>query len=141
MEFLIDDEKKGLLSDLGLLLLRLWTGLALFLGYGLIKVTDFAGQVEIRDGFMGMPGELAAGLLVFAEVVCALLVAAGALTRLSAIPIVITMVIAAFVGLAGEDFATRVPALYFGVASLALVLTGPGRFSVDSLIDRRFRSD
>ena len=140
MEHWIADEQKELMSDVGLLVLRLWTGLAMFLGYGLVKVMDFPGQIEERAGFLGMPGELAAGLLVFAEVVCALLVAAGFLTRAAAVPIVIAMLIAAFVGLAGEDFVTRVPALFFAMTSLTFVLTGPGRFSVDRLVEDRLTS-
>lgn len=135
MKFL-DEKTQNILDDVGLLVLRVWTGLAMFFGHGLGKLLDFSEQVEIRAGFMGMPGILAASLLVFAEVFCAILIALGVATRFAAAVLLVTMLIAAFVGHAGDPFGMRELALFFATASLVLVLTGPGRISFDHLIKR-----
>jgi putative oxidoreductase len=95
-------------------------------------------------------------LAVLAEFVCAVLVVVGFATRFAAVPVVVTMAVAAFVVhgsdpwsmgeaarrfMAGESksWASKEPALLFLIPFLALVFTGAGKFSVDGLIRRHPR--
>lgn len=138
MEHLLDDERKTLLKDVGLLILRVWAGLVMAIAHGLPKLTDFAERAEGWDGmFFGMPGAMATGLAIFGEFVCALLVAAGALTRLAAIPVVVAMAVALYAhfGLWGDEFRDGELAMMFLSIFLLFVFTGPGRFSIDGLIE------
>lgn len=141
--------RQTLATSAGLLILRL--GVAGFmLGHGWGKVQMLrGGQVEMIGDPIGIGSMATLVLLIFAEFVCAALVLVGLLTRLAAGPLVIAMAVAAFVA-HGDDpwtmdtayaqvFAgerdlpmSKQPALMFLVPFLALVFTGPGRFSLDA---------
>jgi len=100
-------------------------------GHGWSKLVKiFTWNLEFSDpiGIGHIPSLL---LATFAEFFCSLALIAGFRTRLAAIPLVITMLVAAFVR-HGADAWTRkeLPVLY-GAAFLAVILLGPGRFSLD----------
>ena len=76
-------------------------------------------------------------LAVLSEFVCALLIMAGAWTRLACIPFVVTMLVAAFVVHGDDPFKKQELALLYGAGALALGLIGAGRFSVDAWLQVR----
>lgn len=100
-------------------------------GHGWSKLKRiFAGNLEFADpiGIGPIPSLL---LATFAEVICSLAVIAGFRTRLAAIPLVITMVVAAFIRHGASPWARKELALLYAVTFLVVILLGPGRFSVD----------
>jgi len=118
-------------ASVGLLLLRLMTGLGMAVGHGWGKLSQFS---ENLGGFadplgIGSPASFIGA--VFSEFVCALLIAAGLCTRLAAVPLIFTMGVAAFVVHADDPFSTQEKALLYFFAYLALLFTGPGKFSMD----------
>ena len=121
-------------ASLGLLILRLGAGGMLVFGHGWGKLLAFA------DKSQGFPDPLGIGHLpsmagtVGAEVVCAALVAVGLATRLAALPVVFTMVVAGFVVNAGAPWGEKELAAIYLVPFLALVFTGPGAYSLDAKI-------
>jgi putative oxidoreductase len=127
-------------ADAGLLLLRLFTGLAMALAHGL-------GKLPPSDRFVDGVAELgfpfpvvfawAAGL---AEFVGGLLLAAGLATRPAAFFVAFTMAVAAFGRHADDPFAVQERALLFLAISVAFLLIGAGRYSADALISRRAAS-
>ena len=122
---------------LGLLLLRLFFGLALVLAHGLKKLPPserfLAGVVE-----MGFPAPmLFAWLSTFAEFFCAMLLVIGLATRPAAVFVAINMAVAAFIRQAGDPFNEIELALAYLVVAIAFVFTGAGRYSVDELLRRR----
>ena len=140
--------------SLGLLILRLGMGGYMAThGWGKLQMV-LSGQYEMFGDPIGIGSRLSLLLVMFAEFICALLVVAGAATRLAAIPVVITMGVAAFVthgsdpwtmqaaamaffSGASKSWASKEPALMFLVGFLALVFTGAGQYSVDGLVARR----
>lgn len=129
----------GSVGSLGLLLLRLGFGGMMAFGHGLGKLM---GYEKMKEGFadpMGlidMPYALMA--LIGAEFFCAICIMIGLLTRLTAIPLVYAMGVAAFVvHKAGPIFmgpgadGPKEPALVYLIAFAVLILTGPGIFSID----------
>jgi len=70
-------------------------------------------------------------LAVFAEVFCAAAVMVGIATRLAAIPLVVTMLVAAFV-VHSDDRGQRRSSPCSTCPFLTLVFTGPGKFSFDA---------
>lgn len=143
-------------SSIGLLILRFGMGgFLLTHGWGKLQ-TLLAGNFDQFADPIGLGTGPSLVLAVGAEAFCAVLVMAGLITRLAAVPPVITMLVAAFVVHASdpwtmgggaalfqageaESWASREPALLYLFAFLTLVFTGPGKFSVDALIRRRRR--
>ncbi len=94
------------------------------------------GEIQFRDP-LGVGETTSLALAVFAEVICSLLLAFGLLTRWALVPLIITMAVAAFIVHASDGFRGMEMALLFGVSYLTLFLTGPGKYSMDSLLGNR----
>jgi len=124
------------LADLGLLALRLLAGLGLAFGHGLGKMPPSERFVSGVAG-MGFPApDVFAWAAALSEMVGGLLVAAGLLTRPSAFFVTITMLVAAFLR-EGPTFGDKEKALLYAGVALLLMLSGPGRYSLDAMIRRR----
>ena len=122
-------------DDLGKLLLRLGVG-GLMLFHGLHKVF---GGVDGIAGMLtahGIPGFVAYGVLL-GEVVAPVLIILGVLTRLSALGLAFTMVVAwLLVGLNNTFMLDKVGAwaieslVYFFLGALAVAFLGAGRYAL-----------
>jgi len=136
-------------ADGAALILRLIAG-AIFLPHGWSKVAGeggtaaFAADVSASYGIPAILGHVAA----YAEVVGAALLLIGLLTRLSALLLACTMFVAAFIVQLPDALfevppnaiklfvilrGIELPLALFGICC-ALVLTGPGRVSLDHLV-------
>ncbi len=120
-------------SELGLLILRLFTGLAMALAHGVEKIPPSGRLIDhVED--LGLPSPIllawAAGI---AELVGGLFLAAGFLTRISAFLIFATMLVAAFGVHGGDAFVEQEKALLFAAATLPFLLSGSGKVGVDQL--------
>lgn len=125
-------------TDLSLLLLRLVFGGFMILNHGWGKMMKFFADDPIKFADpIGMGMEASLGLAVFAEVICAFLLVIGLFTRWSAVPALITMLVAAFVIHGADSFKDKESALLFGVVYLVLMLVGAGRYSVDGWLAQR----
>jgi putative oxidoreductase len=121
--------------SVGLLILRVGTSL-LMLRYGYAKLERYlSGNRGFADPF-GWGEELSLVLTILAEVGCSLLLILGLGTRLVLIPLIVTMLIAFFVIHANDPFDKQEHPLVFLVPYLTLLLTGPGRFSLDQRLFR-----
>ncbi|MBK9471474.1 MAG: DoxX family protein [bacterium] len=78
-------------------------------------------------------------LAILAELVCALLVVLGLFTRLATIGPLFVMATAFLVIHAADPLARRELALIYFIGFLAILLLGPGRYSLDELRSRRRR--
>jgi len=123
-------------TSIGLLVLRVGMSALLFLKHGWPKALNFAERTQTFSDPLGVGSGMSLTLVVFAEFVCSTLVALGLLTRLACIPIIIFTLVAVFVQHAADPFAKKELAIVYGISYLALLLTGPGRFSFDALIGR-----
>lgn len=120
-------------AELGLLGLRVFTGLAMALAHGVGKVPPPGGFVNgVED--IGFPAPLFfAWAAALSELVGGLFLAAGFLTRISAFLIFTTMLVAAFGRHGGEGFAAQEMAFLYAAAALPFMLAGCGRVGVDQL--------
>jgi putative oxidoreductase len=127
---------RPLSSDFGLLLLRLISG-GVILTHGLPKLQKIlAGNFQFADP-IGLGAEASLYFSAFAEVICALLVVLGLLSRIALIPLLINLSVAFFIFHAADNFAIKeLPLLFLGMF-LVLFFTGPGRFSIDSRLGKR----
>ncbi len=123
--------------DYSLLILRLVSG-GFMLTHGIGKFFKLFGDAPIMFADpLGIGITTSLALTVFAEVLCALLIIVGFATRLSAIPLLITMIVAALVVHANDGFGKQELGLMYAAIYLVLTLTGAGKFSVDNLIQKR----
>jgi putative oxidoreductase len=123
-------------TDAGLLLIRLLSG-GMILTHGIPKFNRLFGPepVKFADPF-GLGPEISLTMAVFAEVICAVLVILGFKTRLATIPLMITMLTAAFYAHWGDPFSKKELPLLFFTVFFALLIFGSGKFSLDGLKKR-----
>ena len=122
--------------DLGLLLMRVGFGGVILTAHGWSKLAGFSEKMHAFGDPLGLGSPATLALAVFAEFFCAFAVVIGLGTRIAAIPLVATMGTAAFIVHAPDPFQKSELALLYFVAFAALILTGGGRFSVDSLLEK-----
>jgi len=123
-------------ADIAILLLRVGIA-ALMLSHGLPKMFAlFSGNVQFPALF-GLSPELSLALAVFAEVICSLFILIGLGTRLSAVPLIITMLVAIFNIHVADPFAKQELAVMYLLPYIVLFIAGSGKYSVDYLLQRR----
>lgn len=119
-----------LLKDVGLAILRIAPS-AMILSHGIPKLQKIiSGNLEFGDP-LGIGTAPSLFLAVIGEVFCPVLIIIGFKTRWMAVPSAITMAVAAFVVHAADDFATKEKALLYLFFFIAIILLGPGKYSVD----------
>lgn len=124
-------------TDLGILILRLAAG-GLMLTHGLPKLNKlFAGGELVFADPMGVGVELSLTLAVFAEIICATLIIIGLGTRLAAIPLIITMFIAAFIFHGADSFNAKELSLFYLLVYIVLAIIGSGKYSLDYYFIKR----
>ncbi len=119
--------------DFGLLILRVALGFSMLLLHGRGKMLNFAATAEKLPNVFGLPGNVNAGLAVFAEVVCSALLIAGLFTRFAALMLAITMGTAFFFVHKSNlvDPGSGELAMVYLIAYATLLFTGAGKISVD----------
>ena len=117
-------------TSLGLLLLRILSG-GMMMTHGWGKIAKWG---ELKSSFpdpFGIGHEISLGLTVFAEFICAGLLVVGLASRLVLIPLLIVMAVAFFKIHATDPLGDKELALFYLILYTALLLTGPGKFSLD----------
>ena len=130
----ISESGKAKLRDVGLLVVRVGAGGMMLIAHGVPKLAKFGDDPLRFADPLGIGVHATLGLAVFSEALCALALVVGLLTRLAAIPLVVTMAVAAFVVHAGDPFGERELALVYALPFVLLVFTGPGRYSLDARV-------
>jgi putative oxidoreductase len=118
-------------SDIGLLLLRVYAGGTMLVMHGWGKLLSFPEKSGSFPDPFGVGAPVSLGLAVFAEVLCAALVVAGAFTRYAALPLVVTMAVAGFLIHGGDPWVKKELAFTYLAVFACLMGTGPGALSVD----------
>ena len=127
--------KNSFLKDAGILLIRLLAG-GMMLTHGIPKINRLFGEgpIKFSDPF-GLGPEISLTLAVIAEVGCAALVIVGFKTKWATIPLMITMLTAAFYAHWNDPFAKKELPLLFFTVFVAILLLGPGNFSIDTMLN------
>jgi putative oxidoreductase len=147
----MEAERKDTTAAIGLLILRVGLGGYLLThGWGKLQMLLAGGATNFGDP-VGLGSTLSLVLVTTSEFLCALMVILGLATRIAAVPVVITMAVAAFVvhgrdpwtmeaaamaffSGASKTWFSKEPALLFLIPFLSLVFTGGGKLSLDGLI-------
>lgn len=121
--------------DVASLLLRLLFG-GLFIRYGYLKLSSYNEILPMFGDIIGIGPTLSFNLVIFAEFFCGILVTVGFLTRLSVIPIFVTMAVAFFVAHAKDPFDAKAIAFIFLLLSIVIFVLGSGKYSIDRFLFR-----
>lgn len=126
--------------DFTSLILRVAAGSFMIYGHGASKFSKFFSDeaIEFIDPF-GISATATLGLVIFAEVICAVLVIFGLMTRWALIPLILTMLYAVFVAHGDDPFRQKEMGLLYFFIFVALMLLGPGKYSLDRMLRRRRR--
>lgn len=124
------------MASLGLLILRVAAGV-LMMTHGWSKIQNFEGMVQSGFDPVGMGATLSVVMLIGAEFIAALFIVLGLLTRLSAIPLIVAMSVAAFVAHASDPLQVKELSLIYLTIFATLLITGAGKYSLDSLLFRK----
>lgn len=118
-----------------LLLLRLTMG-GLMIPHGYSKLMHFAAKSATFADPYHIGPTLSMALVIFAEFFCAVFIVLGLFTRLATIPLIIAMATALVFAHDNKIFSEGETAALFLGGFLTLLLTGPGKISLDKLITK-----
>lgn len=118
-----------------MLILRLGFGI-LMMHTGYNKLVHFAEYKAQFMNFLGIGSTMSLALVVFAEFFCSMFLIIGLFTRFAVIPLIIVMCVALFKAHNAEVFGDGQTVTLFLTGYLVLLLVGPGRVSVDSMIGK-----
>ena len=122
-----------------ILFVRIFFG-ALFLMHGLDKMMNFSQLSETFPSVFGLGSYTTLMLSIFSEFACSIFLIVGMLTRIVLIPMIVSMAVA-FFDIHDGFMPEGELALIYLIVFFVLFLTGPGRYSVDYLIDRKVMKD
>lgn len=98
-------------------------------GWG--KLLAFPEKYASFPDPLGVSPAISMALAVGAEVFCSLAIILGIATRAASVPLIITMLVAAFVIHADDPWQKKEFAIMYLIPFTTLLLTGGGRYSVD----------
>lgn len=137
--FLFPKSFRGKGVSLLILLMRIFFGV-LFFTHGLDKLMNFNELSYTYPDVLGFGSYMTLMVTIFCEFCCSLFLIAGLLVRIMTIPMIIAMGVAFF-----DVHDAMMPegelALIYFIMFMILFFVGPGRYSVDYLIDKRFRKE
>lgn len=123
--------------DMILLVVRISIA-AMMLVHGLPKmVALISGEPVTFPAVLGMEPVLSLTLAVFAEVFCSVLILLGLGTRAAVVPLIVTMLVAAFYVHGSDPFSIKEIGLLYLLIYALLFFAGSGKYSVDYMITKR----
>jgi len=127
--------------NFGLLFFRTAIGSFMLIGHGWDKLQKLISGDEIKflDPF-GIGTTMSFSYVVFAEFFASAFIVLGLLNRISNLSLIITMTVAVFVAHAEDPFSTKEKALLYLASYVLLYLSGPGRFSIQTLLNKKISS-
>lgn len=137
--FLFPQRFRGKGVSLLILLLRIFFGVLFFM-HGLDKMMNFQYLSDTYPSILGFGSYMTLMVTIFCEFCCSLFLISGLMVRVMLIPMIIAMAVAFF-----DVHDAMMPegelALIYMVVFVFLYITGPGRYSLDFMIDSKFQKD
>jgi putative oxidoreductase len=121
--------------NFGMLVLRVASGL-LLAHHGYQKLIKFNTLKYHFTNFMHLGSTVSLSLIIFAELICGILLILGLFTRLACIPIIIGMGVVVFVASNADIFAQGEKGMIYLAATVTILCCGPGKISVDGMMGK-----
>ena len=138
-DFLFPQYCRDRVVSLLILALRLFFGI-LFFSHGLDKMMNFNELSYTYPSVFGFGSYMTLMLSIFCEFACSIFLMAGLLVRITVIPMIVAMAVA-FFDIHDGMFPDGELSLIYLVLFVILYITGPGRYSLDYLIDMKFKKE
>lgn len=119
--------------------LRVFFGIMFFI-HGLDKMMNFNELSLNYPSVFGLGSYTTLMVTIFCEFCCSLFLIVGLMTRIVTIPMILAMAVAFFDVHDGMMPEGELSLIYL-VAFFILFFVGPGRFSIDYLLDMRFQKE
>ena len=137
--YLFPQYLRGKGVSLLILVVRIVFGV-LFFTHGLDKMMNFSQLSVTYPSVFGLGSYATLMLAIFCEFACSIFLITGTLTRIILITMVVSMAVAFFDIHDGMMPDGELSLIYL-IVFFVLFVTGPGRYSVDYLIDRKVMKD
>ena len=137
--FLFPQYLRGKAVSTILLLIRLFFG-GLFFLHGIDKMQNFSELSPTFPSVLGFGSYTTLMVAIFCEFACSMFLMSGLLTRVILLPMILSMAVAFFDVHDGFMPEGELSLIYL-IVFFGLFLCGPGRYSVDYLIDKRIQKD
>lgn len=138
-KFLFPQYCRDRIISLLILALRVFFGI-LFFSHGLDKMINFNELSYTYPSVLGFGSYMTLMVSIFCEFACSLFLIVGLLVRITVIPMIAAMAVA-FFDIHDGMFPAGELSLIYLVLFVILYITGPGRYSVDYLIDMRLKKE
>lgn len=136
-KIILQTHKEPLQSIANLLFRSALSGSMIYL-HGWPKLSNYMrGNTDFPDPF-GIGTDLSMLLAIFAEVVCSVLLIFGALSRISVVPLIITMLTVIFAVNSGQPLIVNEKPFIFLMSYVYFLLAGAGKYSVDAILIGNF---
>ena len=123
--------------DWASLMIRFTFGGLLSWNHGYSKFSDLIGGATDFPDPIGIGAYPSFVMTVFVELVCCIMLALGLFTRFSAIALVFTMMVIAFVIHGPDPLGDKEHALLYLFGGVAVFLMGGGKYSLDARLFKR----
>jgi putative oxidoreductase len=122
-----------------ILALRLFFGI-LFFSHGIDKMINFNELSYTYPDVLGFGSYMTLMVTIFCEFACSLFLIAGLIVRITVLPMIAAMAVA-FFDVHDGMFPDGELSFIYLILFLILYITGPGRYSLDYLIDKRLKKE
>jgi putative oxidoreductase len=121
-------------TDIGLLFLRLSIGTIMAVSHGWGKLANYSTMASSFADPIGLGITTSLLLTIFAELFCSIALILGLATRAAVVPLIITMIVAVIVVHGNDPWMKQEFGMIYLISYCTLLLTGPGRYSIDSIL-------
>lgn len=122
-----------------ILAVRVFFGILFFI-HGVDKMMNFSILSDTYPSVFGLGSYMTLMLAIFTEFCCSLFLIFGLMIRVILIPMIISMAVA-FFDVHDAIISEGELALIYFIIFIILYITGPGRYSVDYLIDMKVQKE
>lgn len=119
--------------DIGLLLLRIGFGGSMCFFYGWSKIVNFSQMAASFPDPLAIGSKMSLGLVVFAEVFCAIALVLGLFTRLASVPLLTTMIVALAKIHQLDPWNLKMVPLMYAITFGSLIFTGGGKIALSEV--------
>ena len=137
--FLFPNYCREKVVSLLILAVRVFFGI-LFFTHGVSKLMNFNYLVDSYPDVLGFGSYMSLMVTIFCEFCCSMFLVAGLLQRIVVLPMIAAMAVA-FFDVHDAVFPEGELAFIYMIVFLMLFFTGPGRYSIDYLLVKKFNKE